>query len=393
MVKIRSCLAIILGVLSICLASCKSGNSAAESSKAITIDIDEKDVSEFKLSELFSDFELLKLKSGDTPIGRINKFKIFNNKIYILSESKIFVYAESSELLSIIDKKGKGPGEYIGVSDFTTDKEGNIYIADISGKQILKYKVSGDFIDAWNTGFYFSGIDIYRDKYFLFTGNSNMNGEAGENMILGFNNWKDKVPEYKFLSIDRNIANYMNFLDVYNLREAQGRLLLGTSGFDTIYTITDQAIEPYYILNYLNGKIPRSALDKEFADVREFSEYFMKKGYSHYAFYYLDSPEFFFSRYNHAMKSYINVFDKKNNSSFNWDGIMDDIFLPNTKHEIYEFYPLAYHDSWYYFIYQPYKIINYLEKNGFGKIDLSKVSKEFLESINEDDNPIILKIK
>jgi len=380
-------------ILIIGLSACNQNSSKPSNSEYITINIDDREISDIMISDMFSEFELIRLETDTVPIGQIRKLKIFNDKIYILDRSGLFIFSGTGEILYLIYKKGKGPEEYLSISDFTVDSDENLYISDHSGKKIVRYNSKGEYEDKWDLGYYNSGIMLYDDIYYLFPGFSNMEGEGGKHMVLGYNNWKAREPALTYLNIDSNIAMYMHFVEIANFRTDNENLLLGTSGFDTIYSITKESFKPSYIFNYLNGKIPRSELNKEFADVREFSEFREEKDYCHYAFYYLDSPDMLFTNFFKGNKIYTNVYDKAANSNRSTDGFVDDVFLSNSKQSVFEFYPLAYSDSWYYFIYQPYKIIEYLDKNGYDKIDLSKVSREFLESTDEDDNPIIMKLK
>ena len=88
--------------------------------------------------------------SNVTPLANIRRLLIHNERIYILdSQSSICCYNMVGDLLYTLSKKGRGPGEYEKIVDFTIDREKNELLIYCSRKRmILSYNAkNGIFIE------------------------------------------------------------------------------------------------------------------------------------------------------------------------------------------------------------------------------------------------------
>ena len=75
-------------------------------------------------------------------IGSISKSLIHENKIIIADYYRamaVFVFDLNGKYLRKIDKRGRGPEEYISIDDVDVDSNGNIYIFDSWQEQFLIY--------------------------------------------------------------------------------------------------------------------------------------------------------------------------------------------------------------------------------------------------------------
>ena len=83
-------------------------------------------------------------------IGNINTIQVFDGYIYILDSSKaksLFVFDLEGRFIRKIGSLGNGPGEYLGLNDFTLDTDnGIIYIGDIKNR-VHKYNFDGTLIN------------------------------------------------------------------------------------------------------------------------------------------------------------------------------------------------------------------------------------------------------
>ena len=85
------------------------------------------------LTEIACDFKVYPLK-GDYPMDGIGGIKCWGNKAFARSnDDKRLLCFDNYELYAVLDKLGRGPGEYIYLSDYTYDeKENLIYIGNDS---------------------------------------------------------------------------------------------------------------------------------------------------------------------------------------------------------------------------------------------------------------------
>jgi len=104
-----------------------------------------------KFSDYFDNLTYLKLEfDPQNPIGNITNLEVREDAYYIFDSrsNKVFKYGLGGELIMIIDKQGKGPGEYQRISSISineTDHE--VIISDKMGMAIRYYSSDdGTFI-------------------------------------------------------------------------------------------------------------------------------------------------------------------------------------------------------------------------------------------------------
>lgn len=108
-----------------------------------------KRINNIKASELFSNnYKYIELeKQGANKIGRVNKIIKYENAFYILSDDNRIIHFDSSgNYVSMLNKVGKGPDEYMRIEDFNIVKSNNkiqIWLADYSN--LKKY----DYTNSW----------------------------------------------------------------------------------------------------------------------------------------------------------------------------------------------------------------------------------------------------
>ena len=85
------------------------------------------------LTEIACDFKVYPLKA-DGPIDGIGGIKFWGDKAFARSnDNKKLLCFDNYNLYAVLNKLGRGPGEYIYLSDFTYDeKENLIYIGNDS---------------------------------------------------------------------------------------------------------------------------------------------------------------------------------------------------------------------------------------------------------------------
>ncbi len=77
----------------------------------------------------------------DVLITQIDKILFVNEHFYILDspQKTIFIFDNKGSFINRIHRIGKGPGEYVKITDFDIDKNNCIYVYDNISSKILKY--------------------------------------------------------------------------------------------------------------------------------------------------------------------------------------------------------------------------------------------------------------
>lgn len=135
------------------LFSCQSSNKKiADDNITWEIPIEEAASTQVKMSDLLDDAFFIPLETKeDNLLGEIKKIKFDEDKIYLNSDNTVLAcYDMDGNHVFDIDRKGRGPGEYLQISDFVVDGD-SIYLLDnylkkvhVYDKDALDYKRSID---------------------------------------------------------------------------------------------------------------------------------------------------------------------------------------------------------------------------------------------------------
>jgi hypothetical protein len=158
--------------------------------KKIIIDaIDENTV--LKYSDIYSDVRFFRLETLDNClIGRIDKIIATDDKFIILDKAiakKIFVFDCSGKFLNAIGENGAGPEEYDSPDDMAYDEYNDeLLVWCHNRKTIMKFKLDGAFVknikvDYWARSIYVTG----KNSYLLYLNNyTQKGGKINDHNIL-----------------------------------------------------------------------------------------------------------------------------------------------------------------------------------------------------------------
>lgn len=146
------------------ISSCKTKSTSEIQRNTDSPIIELKDVERiFKLTDIVIDsISIIKL-SNDYTIGKCSKILQFKG-FFFLSDPQtksLLAFNNIGELKFIIDKKGRGPGEFVSITDFSIDPLNNhIYIYDEHLGKLLWYNMKGIFVGEKILGIIFRNIAI-----------------------------------------------------------------------------------------------------------------------------------------------------------------------------------------------------------------------------------------
>ncbi|GHT21128.1 hypothetical protein FACS189430_00660 [Bacteroidia bacterium] len=229
------------------------------------------------LSDIASDIEYVQLETNDNSlIGSIGKVILFNQTfiIYDQQTERILMFDNKGKFLRQIGSKGKGPGEFLQVSDFTVAEcDSTICILDDMQQRFLKYGTNGKLV-------YGKTLESNPDKLSF----------LDEALIVQYN-FPDFVPNQQYsLSIyDQNMQVSHRLLNhasekitanVANIMASHSRsffnyvndtLTFWECRYDTIYQITKgNEIKRKYYLQYSNKPSPINGFNYDkMSDINE----------------------------------------------------------------------------------------------------------------------------
>ena len=120
-----------------------AGKPAGDGSDGTIIDFGDPEM--VSSSDIINDYAYVKLDDSEhSLVGEICQLECFRDRIYILDTYKtgtIFVFSKTGALLSKLEKKGDGPGEFISPHSFKIDPRGYLYVLDRMLNRLLKYRL------------------------------------------------------------------------------------------------------------------------------------------------------------------------------------------------------------------------------------------------------------
>jgi hypothetical protein len=122
------------------------------------------------LSSVCDDIEYVPLETGDTIIGNISDFRYSAGRYAVQSGGSISVFDNTGKLLYILDKQGRGPGEYSYSSVFDINGTGEILVYDSAKDRLLFYNTTGKVIRELKNLDGTSGMRLFGDDKIFLTG-------------------------------------------------------------------------------------------------------------------------------------------------------------------------------------------------------------------------------
>ncbi len=159
-------------VLGLVVISCVSQTKNEPNVQGISVDINKQaDISEFVSS--FDGYVCLETNE-DCLVDGIRKLKMVGDTIYIADGTKITMFSRSDgSYLGKIHKQGRGPGEYITLTDFDV-LDSRLYVLSSVDREIIVYNSFGDVLRTINTGEGFNSLSVVdEDNIWLYSSDSN----------------------------------------------------------------------------------------------------------------------------------------------------------------------------------------------------------------------------
>ncbi len=158
-------------------------------------------VETFPVENIVKNKRYIKLDPNENHLfGGADKV-LFRDNIYILDkrQKKIVVFDQKGKGVNTLHKVGQGPEEYVQITDFAVDAEGNIFMIDGVSDKLMRYDSRGEFISSEKLPF---EVDIIHCLN---------NGE----LLMGLSTW-NAHPETKgkrLLIADKDLNIKDSFLD------------------------------------------------------------------------------------------------------------------------------------------------------------------------------------
>ena len=291
---------IVILIIVLSFSSCKKNNQE-QSVSVINVSF-----SNMKESVNLSDFgssTLVSLETNDSAlIGNIAKIITTKNNIYISDNNSLFEFSSDGKYLGKISKQGNGPGEYISISDFQINQDGNAWILSKTNKHLNLYSWNNETLEQIPLDRCVSNILLKdKNKMIIYTGNET--DETNKCQISYLDLRKRKVTN-SFLPIDEHKATFL-FVNSPTLffKTKSNDLLFYESFNDTIYGIQTSGVKSKYVINWDRHNIPQTFFSKDFSNIMDFFTEVQKNNFAYGCSFFMETKKnylisFFYQKKN-----------------------------------------------------------------------------------------------
>lgn len=153
--------------------------SSCHSSMKITEPVDIPIESNASLTDFISSCDDIVIESNDRcMLSNIDKLRVDENNLYILDRqlNAIFVYDKQGMFINKLFHQGRGPQEYLYISDFEVYK-GNLYVLSRSDKKILIYSSDMSYVSEIKLNDWYNDLFVSNENsIFLYSERANAQG-------------------------------------------------------------------------------------------------------------------------------------------------------------------------------------------------------------------------
>ena len=229
------------------------------------------------LSELMNkekpEYILLKNDTVNELFGRIDKIKIAGKKIYIADTRmrSLIVYDCMGNYLARVGTRGQGPKEYINLSDFDVDTNGNVYVLDSRLNKVLQYSDKYECVEECMLPFAADILAVLNNDSLLF-GLSSWNEKDGAKRKIALTDKKGKI--------GRTYLDYDEFVDPgywisgYMFADAGCQLAYNQTIDNNVYIFSRKGVlEKGFFINFGEENVPNRDKVEIESKLRNFDYY------------------------------------------------------------------------------------------------------------------------
>lgn len=234
-----------------------------------TIDIDSniENFSELLLSQFNAEIRYVPLKNDkNLEISRIGQIDVNSDLLLVSNFNLCLLYDYSGTIITKIGEKGRGPNEYITISNTGFGFNKNIYIQSLNN--FLEFKTDGTFISSFdlnkgkNPRFYMNSWTSINDSIFLGQIPNSSGHEENKAILFDINgNIKHEFKNYIFLnrpsftfSTDDGEASFYSYKSKIYFKERMN---------DTLFCLTDKyELRPIKSFNFGKYAEPKESRER-----------------------------------------------------------------------------------------------------------------------------------
>ena len=362
--------------------------------KAESILIDNSKISDSVIIDsLISSIEVIPLKKESTKslLSDISsKIFFYKNRIiivdYILG-NYVCIFNNDGEFISKIEVTGQGPGELSDISSVSINpSEDCLEIFSGNEKKELIYSLDGKFLEEKPSPVYFQDKVVFKKHEIFYSKDlANLSFFGNGNCYELFS--MDKIKGKLNLLKSKDQEDFRKFVDSRTNNpffKFEENLFFYKFFTDTIFNLSEKELKIRYVIKFQERGIPSNFWKKN-SRYSEKIEALEKERLAYFSGRFFESVRFVSLVYGYQGNSVWYIRDKKNSKQIN------SLSIRLEKYDLDLFPPLQFSENgFFYFI--PAKAFKRLINGHSNPSILPYRFREIADSLNESDNPVILRI-
>jgi hypothetical protein len=358
--------------------SCNSLNNKEENVyKEINLTLKPSKYDLYSYDDFFYGVSCYKIPTDIINIGNVDKIETNNESIFIVDlklSKSILCMDFAGNIKFIINKIGKGSGEYINIDDFCVSEK-SLFVYSGAQKKIIEYSVeNGDFLREKKISFDFRSFAV-TDKYTYFL----LHPRKGtEHWLYIKNNENSKIikklpfSEYPIINLPERRNNFFKRNDT---------IILVHSYQETIFKIYNENVEPYIKLN-AGDKSLFKQIEMWPNETKKDRMMIKEKSYTSFGDFFENKKFLYFNFSTDGIKLQHVIFNKETSDYVIQKGFRNDfLFTSATLFRINNGSAVSKigSDKTYW-----------IKKNGIDKSKIISPNKDIFDNLEIKDNPVIV---
>lgn len=254
------------------LEGCKQSHYITASEEIIMISSD--NVISVDLFQYMHDKQIIQLETNDSCfLGRNIDLRISNDKLYVLDNKSIYIFNRKGQFLTKIRHHGRGPYEYVSVSDYQIEGN-NISVLDNARSRLITYDKEGRCIESSQLEGYPRAFSYLNDTLLIVAADYYKPDDLFH--------YYDRRTMSKISScypLHTQKLNYLHILGQHNFSIQDEHLVYTEALNSCIFEMEADTIKRRY--NFESSRFPSEEFyDTPFEDVMQFMQAFQKRNHA-----------------------------------------------------------------------------------------------------------------
>ena len=225
----------------------------------ITVDLSKEQV-KIDLKDLIKNTSFIRLETNrDCLLRGVSKVGFYKDRIFVFDSSypgHLYCFNLDGKFLFKVGNVGNGPRDYVSILDFVVDTENSCLWMGDDARKILQFDLDGNFVEKYTTDFSIRNLCLLDAKEISMAIRLGFYKEKDYSFIVY--SLRDGKIHYEKSSENVEVSRSVTSQTFFKSKE---RVVYTEIFNDTIFTVSDKGLSPYYVVDFGSRKLPENLFD------------------------------------------------------------------------------------------------------------------------------------